>query len=110
MSTPIKSINDDKTITTEYCSKYGFKEGGYYYFFNVLEELDAPGEYYIDRDNGILYFYPPDENGNSKIMLSTSNENIISITEKASNITISDITLQAQEPMPLTLQAKTAKS
>lgn len=56
MSTPIKSINDDKTITTEYCSKYGFKEGGYYYFFNVLEELDAPGEYYIDRDNGILYF------------------------------------------------------
>ena len=70
MSTPIKSINDDKTITTEYCSKYGFKEGGYYYFFNVLEELDAPGEYYIDRDNGILYFYPPDENENSKIMLS----------------------------------------
>ena len=39
-----KSINDDKTITTEYCSKYGFKEGGYYYFFNVLEELDAPGD------------------------------------------------------------------
>lgn len=60
MSTPIKSINDDKTVTTEYCSKYGFKEGGYYYFFNVLEELDIPGEYYIDRDDGILYFYPPE--------------------------------------------------
>ncbi|MEG2080513.1 MAG: right-handed parallel beta-helix repeat-containing protein [Oscillospiraceae bacterium] len=94
MSTPIKSINNDKTITTEYCSKYGFKDSGYYYFFNVLEELDAPNEYYIDRDNGILYFYPPDENDDSKIMLSTSNKSIINITEKASNVTISDITMQ----------------
>ena len=109
MSTPIKSINDDKTITTEYCSKYGFKEGGYYYFFNVLEELDAPGEYYIDRENGILYFYPPDENGNSKIMLSTSNENIISITEKASNITISDITLQGTRSDALNVAGENCK-
>ena len=109
MSTPIKSINDDKTITTEYCSKYGFKEGGYYYFFNVLEELDAPGEYYIDRDNGILYFYPPDENENSKIMLSTSNENIISITEKASNITISDITLQGTRSDALNIAGENCK-
>lgn len=26
---------------------------------NILEELDAPGEYYVDRENGMLYFYPP---------------------------------------------------
>ena len=109
MSTPIKSINDDKTITTEYCSKYGFKEGGYYYFFNVLEELDAPGEYYIDRDNGILYFYPPNENENSKIMLSTSNENIISITEKASNITVDGLTLQGTRAVALTVAGENCK-
>ena len=109
MSTPIKSINDDKTITTEYCSKYGFKEGGYYYFFNVLEELDAPGEYYIDRDSGILYFYPPDENENSKIMLSTSNENIISITEKASNITVDGLTLQGTRADALNVAGENCK-
>lgn len=109
MSTPIKSINNDKTITTEYCSKYGFKEGGYYYFFNVLEELDAPGEYYIDRDNGILYFYSPDENENSKIMLSTSNENIISITEKASNITVDGLTLQGTRSDALTVAGENCK-
>lgn len=26
---------------------------------NVFEELDAPGEWFLDGDDGILYFYPP---------------------------------------------------
>jgi hypothetical protein len=30
-----------------------------YYAFNLLEELDSPGEYYLDRDRGLLYFWPP---------------------------------------------------
>ena len=30
----------------------GGASGGYYYAFNLLEELDAPGEYYVDRDTG----------------------------------------------------------
>ena len=38
---------------------YGFRTGNRYFFLNVLEELDAPGEYYVDRAGGKLYFYPP---------------------------------------------------
>ena len=30
-----------------------------YFFVNVFEELDAPGEWYIDRKTGKMYFYPP---------------------------------------------------
>ena len=30
-----------------------------YCVMNVLEELDAPGEWYLDRKNNRLYFYPP---------------------------------------------------
>jgi len=26
---------------------------------NVFEELDAPSEWYLDRANSVLYFYPP---------------------------------------------------
>lgn len=39
---------------------YGFRKGQRFYFLNVLEELDAPGEYYVDRDAGKLYFWPPE--------------------------------------------------
>ena len=38
---------------------YGYRIGQWFYAFNVLCELDAPGEYYIDREKGALYFYPP---------------------------------------------------
>jgi hypothetical protein len=34
-----------------------------YYLRNVFEKLDAPGEWYLNKTNGILYYYPrPGEN------------------------------------------------
>ena len=38
---------------------YGYKAGQRYYFLNILEELDQPGEWYLDRSSGLLYFWPP---------------------------------------------------
>ena len=38
---------------------YGFRKGQRFYFLNVLEELDQPGEWFLDRKTGILYFWPP---------------------------------------------------
>jgi hypothetical protein len=29
-----------------------------FYAYNLLEEIDAPGEYFVDRTEGILYFWP----------------------------------------------------
>ncbi|MGN0853203.1 MAG: right-handed parallel beta-helix repeat-containing protein [Kiritimatiellia bacterium] len=29
-----------------------------YYVYNLLEELDAPGEWFLDRETRLLYFYP----------------------------------------------------
>ncbi|MCE5346146.1 MAG: right-handed parallel beta-helix repeat-containing protein [Bacteroidales bacterium] len=40
---------------------YGYRVGQWFYGFNLLSEIDEPGEYYIDRDKGILYFYPPSD-------------------------------------------------
>jgi hypothetical protein len=38
---------------------YGYTKNQRYYFLNVLEELDSPGEWYIDRSGGMLYIWPP---------------------------------------------------
>ncbi len=39
---------------------YGYRKGQRFYFLNVFEELDSPGEYYLDRATGKLYFWPPE--------------------------------------------------
>ena len=38
---------------------YGYTKGQRYYALNILEELDEPGEWYLDRVRGLLYFWPP---------------------------------------------------
>ncbi|MFC1542942.1 right-handed parallel beta-helix repeat-containing protein [Candidatus Neomarinimicrobiota bacterium] len=38
---------------------YGYSAGGRYYAFNILEELDRPGEWYLDRESGKLILWPP---------------------------------------------------
>jgi len=40
---------------------YGYKKGQRFYVLNALEELDQPGEWYLDRGSGIIYFLPPQE-------------------------------------------------
>jgi len=40
---------------------YGYRKGQWFYGFNILAELDAPGEWYLDRQSGLLYFWPPAE-------------------------------------------------
>jgi hypothetical protein len=50
-----------KLITLEEPPKhpYGYRKGQWYYAYNALCELDQPGEWFLDRENGLLYFWPP---------------------------------------------------
>ncbi|MBR7032253.1 MAG: right-handed parallel beta-helix repeat-containing protein, partial [Clostridia bacterium] len=39
--------------------KVGFSAASYrYFFYNVLDELDEPGEWFLDRENCLLYVFP----------------------------------------------------
>ncbi len=61
-ASPIDWIDtDEKTLKFLFSTPYGYRKGGTFYFYNILEELDMPGEYYIDRENQILYVWPPEE-------------------------------------------------
>lgn len=39
---------------------YGYRKGQWFRGFNLLTEIDEPGEWYIDRTEGTLYFWPPE--------------------------------------------------
>lgn len=38
---------------------YGYRRDQRYYAVNLLTELDAPGEWYLDRETRRVYLYPP---------------------------------------------------
>ncbi|MEA3364205.1 MAG: right-handed parallel beta-helix repeat-containing protein, partial [Candidatus Hydrogenedentes bacterium] len=58
---PIKSIDTENHVIelAEPPHGYGYRKGQWYYAFNMLCEIDMPGEWYVNRDTGMLYFWPP---------------------------------------------------
>lgn len=69
---------------------YGYKAGARFYFLNVLEELDAPGEWYLDRSAGKLYFWPPTVLDGTEVAVSLLEGPMLSMKE-VSYVTIQDI-------------------
>ncbi len=49
---------------------YGVGNGRPYYAYNLLCELDVPGEFYLDRTNAKLYLYPQTDIRTSSVNLS----------------------------------------
>ena len=72
----------------------GGKEFQHYVANNILDELDSPGEWYIDKPSGMLYFWPPGDLKGSSVMVSILEEPIICL-EGASHIILRDVTVEA---------------
>jgi len=91
---PLEKVEGNKIILregaiTDYYSKQFFR------FENIPEELDMPGEYYIDRDDGMLYIYMPEGcSDDSVITVSLLKEDMIKVSNARNiefqNIEISD--------------------
>lgn len=57
----VSSLDTDQKVISIAPEKttYGIKPGRRFRFINVLEALDSPGEWYVDREQNHLYFWPP---------------------------------------------------
>ncbi|MBP8131663.1 MAG: right-handed parallel beta-helix repeat-containing protein [Candidatus Hydrogenedentes bacterium] len=89
----VKTIDPEKkTITLRQPHVYGIGSGNpggrRYCALNLLEELDAPGEYFLDRDTGQLYFWPPEPA--AEIVLSLAAEPLLRLNG-ASHVTLKGI-------------------
>lgn len=67
----------ERELSPKFVSMYGTKKDAPYYFFNVFEELDAEGEWYLDRDSGIIYLYPGDDFSSATVDLTLTTKPII---------------------------------
>ncbi len=73
------------------------------FFFNVPEELDQPGEYYIDRASGKAYLYPPQTwSDESVLSVSVLNEPVISLNG-TSNIRLRNLTIEGTRTIGVTI-------
>jgi hypothetical protein len=71
---------------------YGFRQGNRFYFLNILEELDAPGEFFLDRERGLLYCWPPQPpRHDDEVLLSMLAEPLVTLRD-ASHITLRGLT------------------
>lgn len=64
-----------------------------FFAFNLLEELTRPGEYYIDREQGVLYLWPPAPVEQGRVVVSTLSSPVISVQE-ASHVTLRGLTVE----------------
>jgi len=74
-------------------SVYGLRKNQSFYALNVLEELDLPGEWYLDRKTGIIYFWPPGSLAHSNITVSLLNEPLI-VVDETQYIAINGLTFE----------------
>jgi len=85
---------------------YGYKKGQRFYFVNVLEELDQPGEWYLDRKSGMLYFWPPGELEKSEVGFPELQEPMLALNQ-AHDVCIRGLTFECSRAGAITIQGGT---
>ncbi len=79
--------------TAEPYGNYGFNKKQRFYFLNILEELDEPGEWYVDKKAGILYFWPPSPIESGEALFSLLEQPLVTLKD-ASHVTMRGIVFE----------------
>lgn len=102
----IASLDREKrTATLAANASYPIRPNDRYYLRNLFEELDAPGEWYLDQRTGRLYFWPPEEvnDVSAAEVYAPSLETLIEV-RGASHVVIRGLTLECCEGTAIVLR------
>ena len=99
----VESIDTDRhviSLAPPY-HHYGYRKGQWYYGLNILAELDSPGEWYLDREQGILYFWPPSPIAQGEPTVSVV-QTLLSLRD-VSYVTVQNITFEVARGTAVTI-------
>ncbi len=93
--TQVAALDDlTKTITVATAPGFGITERQPYYAENLLEEITAPGEWFLDRATGKLYLLPPASLTGKSIIVSMLKTPLVSLAS-ASHLSLRDIVFES---------------
>ncbi len=97
----VKSIDrPSHRITFAEPHLYGLRQGNpsprRFRAIHVLEELDQPGEYYVDRAKRRLYFWPPGDLAGAHIVLGRLKTPVV-VLRDVSHVTLRGFTVEASQ-------------
>jgi len=84
-----------RLVTLAGRTSYPVRPGDRYFVRNLFEELDAPGEWYLDHKSNTLYFWPPGDVAKAAVYAPTL-ETILALNN-ASHIVIRGMTIECCE-------------
>lgn len=73
--------------------QYGFRKGQRFHYVNALEELDSPGEWFLDDNTGMLYFWPPENAADGEALFSVLEEPLVSFSN-VQHVTLRGLVLE----------------
>jgi hypothetical protein len=76
-----------------------------FYVYNLLEEIDSPGEWYLDEATGILYLWPPDNGMSSADIEVSLLQGPIMVLSNVAGAGIKGITFEYGRTVGLQLQS-----
>ena len=103
----IKAVDSaTRQVTLAQNASYPIRPADRYYFQNALEELDAPGEWYLDARTDTLYFWPPAPLP-GKTVIAPTTRTILELGPGVAHLTIRGFILECAEGTAITLRGTT---
>ncbi|MFQ5809536.1 MAG: right-handed parallel beta-helix repeat-containing protein, partial [Armatimonadota bacterium] len=78
--TPILDVDTERRLITVRRVRRPFETTNRFFIQNVLGALDAPGEWFLDRQASVLYFYPPNGRLRDGDVVVPALDNLIEVT------------------------------
>ncbi len=103
----IDTSRHEVTLATPHM--YGLASGenfNQYVALNVLEELDEPGEWYVDRKSGKLFFWPPGEISRAHVAVSLLEQPLIAL-DHVSDVVVRSLIIEDGRGLGISIEGGT---